>query len=324
MAEDKEAAEQRAAEARARFNAEAKARIQAKAEEKERAAAAAKAEAACRLAGAEAAARGRVRYGFTNPVHVRRKLAERRAAGYGSLVELRLGPTAGGRQTFDEQCTARLVNKLGAEGYRVEVRRDLHAQARLVAVQCLGEVVGRSSYEAVHSNAEIARLVAAAIGRHNAAYTKAKAARPEVTAASAAASASAAAVAAVRAMQTRWEVAAASTIGGERPTTDSPTTPQSRAHGLASSPTALEWRGVRGGGLRGEPTVVGGGGAWRARGSEQVVLEEDPPPLSFTTRGGGSVLAERLGAMARQMQALTEPDRCDVICSCGLCDFSID
>ena len=45
--------------------------------------------------------------------------------------------------------------------------------------------------------------------------------------------------------------------------------------------------------------------------------------LAFSTRGGGSVLAERLGALARRMEALSEPVRCEVICSCGLCDFDV-
>ena len=171
------AAEKRALELRAKFNAEAKERMDAKMKAKAEAAAAARVEADAKAAWAKEDLKAKsASYGFSNPVHVRRRLAELRAAGVGRVVELRLNASL----CFNAGIR-RLTYKLKAEGYDVEIKREFAPGARAVCVVCLDKVVGTSSYESVQSDVEVARLITAATAAHTAAHNAAQHALPPPT-----------------------------------------------------------------------------------------------------------------------------------------------
>lgn len=110
---------------------------------------------------------------YTAPFHVRQNLERLRQSGVGRVVELRVGRTHEMVQyngpnavQFNEGSIDRLKYKLEREGYSVLVRQGLELDARSVLVLCLGAVVGKSTYDAVKTNAEIARLASAAAEAH--------------------------------------------------------------------------------------------------------------------------------------------------------------
>jgi hypothetical protein len=109
------------------------------------------------------------RAAFTAPVHVRHHLERLRQDGIGRVVELRVGRPSSAVSSAGSSATRsldRLKLKLEREGYTVLVRHAAGMGEGSIFVECLGEVVGKSTCKAVGTNSEIARLATLAAEAH--------------------------------------------------------------------------------------------------------------------------------------------------------------